>query len=202
MLCCTLFAAFTSALFESKSASVSVCPPWEAAKAGVRPSCMQTNKMLMKADHFFKWKFCWKQKNQCVHTAARCQLIYETKNMLSRDTLNRAFTSALFKSRSARVSVCPLSEAKRAGVLPSCINEKNNILNSSYVLMSQNGLHVIINVLILIKFLILENFALLYIVRRIYICFIWKKQRKSFSVSIVWSCNGWGITILYKCIQN
>jgi hypothetical protein len=39
--CCTLFAAFMSALFASRSATVSVCPSWEAIYAGVLPSCIQ-----------------------------------------------------------------------------------------------------------------------------------------------------------------
>ena len=39
--CCTLFAAFMSALFASRSATVSVCPFWEAINAGVEPFCIQ-----------------------------------------------------------------------------------------------------------------------------------------------------------------
>ena len=39
--CCTLFAAFMSALFVSRSATVSVCPFWEATYARVQPSCKQ-----------------------------------------------------------------------------------------------------------------------------------------------------------------
>ena len=39
--CCALFAAFMSALFASRSATVSVCPSWEAINAGVEPFCIQ-----------------------------------------------------------------------------------------------------------------------------------------------------------------
>jgi hypothetical protein len=39
--CCTLSAAFMSALFASRSARISVCPSREAIYAGVVPSCIQ-----------------------------------------------------------------------------------------------------------------------------------------------------------------
>ncbi len=66
--------------------------------------------------------------------------------------------------------------------------------------MSQNGVNFIINGIILIKNLVLENFALLYIVRSIYVRVIQKQERKNFSVPIAWSYKDWGISMLYKWI--
>ncbi len=69
--------------------------------------------------HVQKSLIIWKK--QCQNLEVRCRTIINVWLLFNCCTFLAAFMSALFASRSDRVSVCPFWEAINAGVAPVCI---------------------------------------------------------------------------------